>query len=63
MHEMSEIIDLCNLVILKTTAVKEKLYSNQSANNESQKLLISLYCRELLILIREIEFINKIDDL
>ena len=61
--EVCKIINLCALVILKTTAIKEKLYTNQSANNETQNLLIALYCRELLILIRQIEFINKIDDL
>jgi hypothetical protein len=62
MSEFSKVISLSNLVILKTIAFKEKLYSSQSLNNEDKNLIIALYCREILILIREIELINRVDN-
>lgn len=55
--KISQTIDLCDLIILKTLAIKEKLYVNQSLNIDDPNLLIALYCRELLIINREIESI------
>lgn len=60
---ISETINLCDLIILKTVAIKEKLYSNRSLEVEDKRLLIALYCRELLIINREIESINQANKL
>ena len=55
--KISQTIHLCDLIILKTIAIKEKLYLNQNLNIDDTNFLIALYCRELLIINREIESI------
>ena len=60
---ISKTTDLCDLIILKTVAIKEKLHSNPSLGVNDTKLLIALYCRELLIINREIESINQAKNL
>lgn len=62
-NDISEIINLCNLAILKTVAIKERLYSNKQLGNDDTQFLVSIYCRELLIIIREIELTNQFNNL
>ena len=63
MSNISKTINLCDLIILKTVAIKEKLHSKPSFKVEDTRLLIALYCRELLIINREIESINQVNNL
>lgn len=60
--KITETINLCNLIILKTIAIKEKIYLSQNID-EDINMLITLYCREILIINRQIEFLNQIDNL
>lgn len=58
--ELSKVLHLCDLIALKTNALKEKLSCHQDVEDKEINLILALYCRELLILNRQIESINEV---
>lgn len=59
--ELAKILHLCDLIALKTNALKEKLTYYQDFRDREINSILALYCRELLILNRQIESINRVN--
>lgn len=58
--ELAKVLHLCDLIVLKTNALKEKIACHQDFEDNEINLILALYCRELLILNRQIESINEV---